>query len=115
MWNSKKNIKCFLAGIALYQLQSTQVALANKRYQCKEITCFTYLPLLIEAQENLTTALKYLLYEPKNSPEGRLAQCALNDLKLLRNTSKQIKTVCDSKLLEKHDILYNVVPQKKNY
>ncbi|KRT80081.1 hypothetical protein AMK59_7807, partial [Oryctes borbonicus] len=103
-----------LQGLALFQLQSTQLNLANKRYQCKEISAAKYLQALHEVEGNLTEAIKQLLYEPKQSPEGRLTQQAINDLKILRSTIGQMKTLCgESKLAERDDLMCQL-PQKKS-
>ncbi|KAK9752787.1 SET domain [Popillia japonica] len=98
-----------LQGLALFQLQSTQINLANKQYQYKEIPASTYLETLLLAERNLTEAIKYLVYEPKNSPEGRLTKHALNDLKILKSTIKQMRCLCgEGKLTQDKDLLHKL-------
>ncbi|GJQ83907.1 hypothetical protein Trydic_g19845 [Trypoxylus dichotomus] len=103
-----------LQGLALFQLHSTQLNLANKLYQCKEMSASKYLEALLEAERNLIEAIKYLLYEPKRSPEGRLTRHAIADLKILRSMLGQMKTLCgESKLSEKDDLLHQLAQKKK--
>lgn len=89
-------------------MHCTQINLANKLYHTKEIPPHTYLDLLDEAEGNLRQAIRFLLYEPKNSPEGRLMQHALNDLKILKSIITQTKSLCQSKLNSVNDMLKNV-------
>lgn len=75
--------------------------LAQKQYNFKEITKDEYVSNLLEAEVMLKQAVKWLLYEPLSSPEGRLAQRALQELRDLRklvahaqssNSDKSVKS-----------------------
>lgn len=75
-----------LRAITMYELQSTEIDLAHKEYRDKEISINDLINRLIDAEGTLKTAAKYLLYEPQRSPEGHIAQNALSELKLLRQS-----------------------------
>jgi hypothetical protein len=48
---------------------------------------------LREAEASLREAVTQLLYEPTNSPEGRLARIAMQDLKMLRCNIQRVETL----------------------
>lgn len=73
----------------MYEQQSTEVLLAQKRHSFKETTKEEYVFSLLEAENMLKQAVKWLLYEPFNSPEGRLAQRAMEELRELRKLVAQ--------------------------
>lgn len=68
----------------MYEQQSAEVLLAQKKYNFKETNKDEYISSLLNAEIMLKQAVKWLLYEPFNSPEGRLAQRAMEDLRDLR-------------------------------
>lgn len=70
--------------MTLYQLQSAQIDLAHKMYRNGEINLNGLLCKLRQAEANLKEAVQYLLYEPIKSPEGKIAQIAMSELKMLR-------------------------------
>ncbi|XP_044759649.1 SET domain-containing protein SmydA-8-like isoform X2 [Coccinella septempunctata] len=80
-----------ILGITLYELHAAKANLAYKDYSENEITSETLLDHLLSAEELLKSSLKHLLYEPRNSPEGFLAQNALGYLKKLRESISNIK------------------------
>ncbi|RZC35635.1 msta [Asbolus verrucosus] len=73
-----------IQAIAMYELHSALVSLAQKCYASKEIGEEEFLRRLLLAENTLKCSIRFLLYEPINSPEGRLAQSALSELKGLR-------------------------------
>ena len=75
----------------MYELQSAIVDISNKQYRDKELTDEGLLSELKAAENILKESVKYLLYEPNQSPEGRLAQMALSELKMLRSSIKNIQ------------------------
>ncbi|CAG9773984.1 unnamed protein product [Ceutorhynchus assimilis] len=77
--------------LTMYELQSAIVEISNKQYREKEINQERLILELQTAERILKDSVKYLLYEPPKSPEGRMAQLALNELKLLRNSIKNIQ------------------------
>jgi hypothetical protein len=70
----------------MYELHSAVANLAQKSFRDKEISKEEFVKKLLFAENTLKSSIKYLLYEPINSPEGRLAQNALSELKVLRLT-----------------------------
>jgi hypothetical protein len=75
-----------IQAIAMYELHSAVANLAQKSFRDKEISKEEFVKKLLFAENTLKSSIKYLLYEPINSPEGRLAQNALSELKVLRLT-----------------------------
>lgn len=73
-----------IQAIAMYELHAALANLAQKCYNNKEIGSEEFIKKLLLAENTLKTSIKYLLYEPMKSPEGRLAQNALSELKMLR-------------------------------
>lgn len=80
--------------MTLYQLQSAQVDLTNRLYRDGEINQNDFICKLREAESNLKEAIQYLLYEPMNSPEGKIAQMAMSELKMLRMSIQNIFKDC---------------------
>lgn len=68
----------------MYRLQSSCVDLAHKQYQNRDISIEELIVKLLTAETKLKEAVKYLLHEPMNSPEGRIAQMAMSELKMLK-------------------------------
>lgn len=77
--------------MTLYQLQSAQIDLAHKLHRNGEINLDGLLCKLRQAEGNLKEAVQYLLYEPIKSPEGKIAQMAMSELKMLRLSVENIK------------------------
>ncbi|CAH1979436.1 unnamed protein product [Acanthoscelides obtectus] len=75
-----------IKALTLYQLQSAMIDLAHKQYQDKDISLSQLVTKLAEAESKLKESLKHLLHEPPKSPEGRISQMALSELKMLRNS-----------------------------
>lgn len=75
----------------MYELQSAIVDISNKQYRDKEIGDEELISELQTAEKILKDSVKYLLYEPPKSPEGRMAQMGLNELKMLRNSIQSIQ------------------------
>ncbi|KAJ8928049.1 hypothetical protein NQ314_019419 [Rhamnusium bicolor] len=80
-----------IKAITLHELQSALVDLAHKQYRDKEINAEELIVKLLTAETPLKEAIKHLLYEPSKSPEGRLAQTALSELKVLRMSINDIQ------------------------
>ncbi|XP_017774573.1 PREDICTED: protein msta-like [Nicrophorus vespilloides] len=80
-------------GIALYELHKAKSQLVYEAYNCNLVDVCQYLEGLQEAQNILKESMKHLLYEPKCSPEGKLAQRAMNDLRVLRGTSSDLERI----------------------
>lgn len=81
-----------VSAVTMYEQQSTEVLLAQKRYSFKEISKDDYVSSLLSAEVMLKQAVKWLLYEPFKSPEGRLAQRAMGELKDLRKLVTQAQS-----------------------
>ncbi|KAJ8959639.1 hypothetical protein NQ318_021826 [Aromia moschata] len=77
--------------ITLYELHSATADLAHKQHREKEINEEELVGQLLLAETTLKEAIKHLLYEPTKSPEGRLAQTALSELKMLRLSINNIQ------------------------
>ncbi|EFA08327.1 hypothetical protein TcasGA2_TC005969 [Tribolium castaneum] len=67
----------------MYELHSAVVSLAQKCYNNREFGIEEFVKKLLTAENILKNSIKYLLYEPMKSPEGRLAQNTLSELKML--------------------------------
>ncbi|KAL1494115.1 hypothetical protein ABEB36_009764 [Hypothenemus hampei] len=80
-----------IRALTMYELQSAIVDISNKQFKDKDINEEELIKELQTAEKILKDSVKFLLYEPKNSPEGRMAQMALNELKLLRHSIDNIK------------------------
>lgn len=88
-----------------------KVIAANRAYENKEITAEQLLSILLESEEMLKEALTILLYEPNESPEGRLRAKAMNELKFLRNSIKSVQQIIQNK---KQDVDKRKKKNKKN-
>lgn len=92
----------------------SQVDFADRKYQLKGISTSEYIQLLVEAEQNLRAAIKCLLYEPKNSPEGRLAQKALTSLKVLKGSIEEIQRIqINEKLIQENAVTRNKFHQQQ--
>ncbi|XP_044252977.1 SET domain-containing protein SmydA-8-like isoform X1 [Tribolium madens] len=80
-----------IQAIAMYELHSAVANLAQKCYNNKEFGTEEFVKRLLAAETILKNSIKYLLYEPVKSPEGRLAQNALSELKMLRLSINNIQ------------------------
>ena len=75
----------------MYQIHIPLVMKANKSYSEKRINVSKLYESLLEAETYLKKSIEYLLYEPKNSAEGRLVNTALSELHILRNSIEKIQ------------------------
>lgn len=91
--------------MTLYQLQTAQRDLAYKMHHDGEINFTGLISKLRKAESNLKEAVRYLVYEPIKSPEGKIAQMAMSELRMLRLS---IETI------EKDSILEDVKSEKTN-
>ncbi|XP_050297845.1 SET domain-containing protein SmydA-8-like isoform X2 [Anthonomus grandis grandis] len=80
-----------IKALTMYELHTALVDIANKRYRDNELNDHELLKELETAERILKESIKFLLYEPPKSPEGRLAQDAMGELKMLRNSIKNIQ------------------------
>lgn len=94
--------------MTLYQLQTAQIDLAHKMHRNGEINLDGLLCKLRNAEANLKEAVQYLLYEPIKSPEGKIAQMAMSELRMLRLSIENImkdlvleETDCESSKISK--------------
>ncbi|KAL3273948.1 hypothetical protein HHI36_015371 [Cryptolaemus montrouzieri] len=78
-------------GLTLNELHSSIANLAYLEYSKREISLEILLQRLKLSEDILKAALKHLLYEPKKSPEGSLAQNALRHLKILRESINDVE------------------------
>lgn len=92
-------LNLFVAALSLYELQKAQVDLAQKLFANKEIAREEFVKTVLECENKLKNAIKLLLYEPRNSPEGRLAQRAMEELRILRNFATRVEV----EYKEKHE------------
>ncbi|XP_075166931.1 uncharacterized protein LOC142239052 [Haematobia irritans] len=79
-----------LKAITLYELVSTQAEYHRMRYKENELTKVHLKQLLIETEDMLREAIRMLLYEPKDTPEGNLLQTMLQELKYLQTDIKML-------------------------
>lgn len=80
--------------MTLYQLQLAQIDLAHKMHSDGEINVTSLVSKLGEAQTILKEAVRYLIYEPIKSPEGKIAQMAMSELKMLRISIENLAKNC---------------------
>lgn len=80
-----------VGALTMYELQSAIVDISHKQYRDQELDEEGLVVELQTAEKILKDSLKYLLYEPPKSPEGRMAQMALHELKMLRGSIKNIE------------------------
>lgn len=80
-----------LRGITMYELHTPKVMLANREYDSGEITSEELLNRLMECENLLKDAISMLLYEPSNSPEGKLLRVAIDELRVLRENIQDVK------------------------
>lgn len=73
-----------------YELQRAELELAERQFSVKEISRQDYNNALLGVEVSLKESIKFLLYEPQNSPEGRLRQQAMHELKELRQLITQM-------------------------
>lgn len=70
---------------------------ANRAYDNGEITPEQLLEILLEAENYLKESVSILLYEPNESPEGRLRAKAMQELKFLRNSINSVNKIIENK------------------
>lgn len=80
-----------VGALTMYELQSAIVDISHKQYRDQELDEEGLVVELQTAEKILKDSVKYLLYEPPKSPEGRMAQMALHELKMLRGSIKNIE------------------------
>lgn len=78
-------------GITLYELHVPLVMLATREFDSGEITSEELLTRLEAADSTLREAVSMLLYEPANSPEGKLLRLAMDELRALRENIVDVK------------------------
>ncbi|XP_073812483.1 SET domain-containing protein SmydA-8-like [Musca autumnalis] len=79
-----------LKAITLYELVSTQAEYYRMRYKENELTKTHLKELLHEVEQMFRDAIRMLLYEPKDTPEGNLLQTMLQELKYLQTDIKML-------------------------
>ncbi|XP_013099949.2 SET domain-containing protein SmydA-8 [Stomoxys calcitrans] len=79
-----------MKAITLYELVSTQAEYHRMRYKENELNKTHLKQLLIETEQMLREAVRMLLYEPKDTPEGNLLQTMLQELKYLQTDIKML-------------------------
>ncbi|XP_068980216.1 SET domain-containing protein SmydA-8-like [Bombus flavifrons] len=82
-----------LKGIMLYEMHLPLVLLANRAYSAREISSNELASRLEEAGSLLKKSLTMLLLEPVDTPEGKLAKRALQELKALNQNIVDVKTI----------------------
>ncbi|XP_043249726.1 SET domain-containing protein SmydA-8-like [Colletes gigas] len=82
-----------LKGIMLYEMHLPLVLLANRAYAAREISSMELTSRLEEAGSLLKKSLTMLLLEPTETPEGKLAKRALQELKALNQNIADVKTI----------------------
>ncbi|XP_033338618.2 SET domain-containing protein SmydA-8 [Megalopta genalis] len=82
-----------LKGIMLYEMHLPLVLLANRAYAAREISLAELSSRLEEAGSLLKRSLRMLLLEPIETPEGKLAKRALQELKALNQNIADVKTI----------------------
>ncbi|KAJ8923433.1 hypothetical protein NQ315_001992 [Exocentrus adspersus] len=80
-----------MKALTLYELQSSLIDLSNKQHRDKEITDEKLVTKLLSAESILKESIQHLLYEPLKSPEGKIAQRAMYELKMLRTSISSIQ------------------------
>lgn len=118
-WNiflSKISNSCFriFSAMTLYQLQSAQIDLANKMHRNGEIKMDELLSALGDAESTLKEAVRYLLYEPIKSPERKIAQMAMSELKMLRLSMENISRLTNMGITEKSKVSETSKPLDKS-
>lgn len=83
----------YFLGIMLYEMHLPLVLLANRAYSAREISSNELASRLEEAGSLLKKSLTMLLLEPVDTPEGKLAKRALQELKALNQNIVDVKTI----------------------
>lgn len=81
----------YFVGITMYELHTPKVMLANREYDSGEITSEELLNRLMDCENLLKDAISMLLYEPSNSPEGKLLRVAIDELRVLRENIQDVR------------------------
>ncbi|XP_055840243.1 SET domain-containing protein SmydA-8 [Episyrphus balteatus] len=79
-----------LKAIALYEMFTSYAELNRLRFHENEINEFELLEILKQAETMLREAIRMLLYEPVNTPEGQLTKSMLKELRDLQNDMKML-------------------------
>lgn len=77
-------LNLFIAAIAKRVLSATTVSYADYLLNSKKIDDGKYVEMIQEGESLMKEAIKILIYEPQRSPEGRLLQQCLLEMKSLR-------------------------------
>lgn len=77
----------------LYEIHLPLALLANREYNAREISPAELVKRLEEAGGFLKKSLTMLLLEPVNTPEGKLAKRALQELKSLNENIADVKSL----------------------
>ncbi|XP_037949613.1 SET domain-containing protein SmydA-8-like [Teleopsis dalmanni] len=81
-----------LKAIALYELCNASAELHRMRFNENEISQKELKELLQQSESMLRESIRMLLYEPVETPEGKLAKSMLKELKDLQNDMDMLKT-----------------------
>lgn len=68
----------------MHELSSTEISYADYLLNSNKIEEIKYVEMLKSAETSLKKSLEMLMYEPRNSPEGRLMQQCLLEMKTIR-------------------------------
>lgn len=90
------------------------VILSNREYENGDITADVLLSKLIEADQMIRDAIRLLLYEPKSSPEGRLARQAFDELRMLGESIASVKQIVHFNSLNKDNNKLKKNRRKRN-
>ncbi|KAM7343123.1 uncharacterized protein ACRADG_010265 [Cochliomyia hominivorax] len=80
-----------LKAIVLYELSSTWAEYNRMLYQTKELKKNELQQLLQESEGMLRESIRMLLYEPKETPEGKLLLSMMHELQYLQTDIKMLK------------------------
>lgn len=86
-----------LTSVALYEKQLCIMELAEFNFESHNLRADELLKHLGESETALKEAISMLVYEAKTTPEGRLTQRALKELKELRDHIKVLQGIRDRK------------------
>ncbi|XP_004517861.1 protein msta [Ceratitis capitata] len=80
-----------LKAIVLYEMANTTAELHRMRYEQKELQKMELVALLKHIEQMLREAIRMLLYEPPDTPEGQMTKNMLKELKDLQNDIKYLE------------------------
>lgn len=76
--------------ITLHELSTTKVAYADYMLNNQKIDGVRYVEIMKGAESYLKECISMLMYEPQKSPEGRLFQETLLEMKSIRKTIQEM-------------------------